>query len=360
MQEGRQLNNQKRISDFGIEIGKLPKGKLNKITDVSGVSVGHFTIDTEDHKTGVTVIIPSPNNIFENKLVAASHVLNGYGKTVGLLQIDELGTLESPIFLTNTLNVGIVQDAAIEHMIQQCSLDGITLESINTVVGECNDSYLNKIQDRVVQKQHVMAAIDNSSQNFEEGSVGAGRGVSCYQLKGGIGSSSRVVKFDSREYHIGVLVQSNHGLLKDLIINGKEIGKEIDKIHKAERVEEKGSIIIVLATDLPLESRQLKRICKRVCVGLSRSGSFIGNGSGEVVIGFSTGNSIAMNSDQDFHNVTIINENKINVLFRAAAEATEEAVLNSMVTSEKTVGYKGNVRESLATYIKDVMGLCDR
>jgi D-aminopeptidase len=359
MQEEKQLNNKKRINDYGIEIGKLPKGKLNKITDVSGVSVGHCTIDTEDHKTGVTVVIPSPNNIFANKLIAATHVLNGYGKTVGLLQIDELGTLESPIFLTNTLNVGIVQDAAIEHMIQQCSLDGIYLESINTVVGECNDSYLNKIQDRAVQKQHVMAAIDNSRRDFEEGSVGAGRGVSCYQLKGGIGSASRIVTFDSREYHVGVLVQSNHGALKDLIINGKEIGKEIDKIQKAERAEEKGSIIVVLATDLPLESRQLKRICKRVCVGLSRSGSYIGNGSGEIVIGFSTGNSVSMDSSQDFHNLTIINENKINVLFRAAAEATEEAVLNSMVTSEKTIGYKGNSRESLSTYLEELMKTYD-
>jgi len=346
---------QKRIEDYGIKIGKLPKGKLNKITDVKGVKVGHYTIDTEENKTGVTVIIPQEKNIFANKMIAASYVLNGFGKTTGLIQIDELGTLETPIALTNTLNVGIVHDAIVEYMINECEKDSIDIRSINPVVCECNDSKLNNIKNRVVKKEHVFHAIENSCFDFLEGDVGGGKGMTCHGLKGGIGSASRIVELEGKEYTVGVLVQSNHGLLEDFMINSNNIGKEIAKTVNAQENVDKGSIIIIVATDIPLSSRQLKRVCKRASVGLARLGSFIGHGSGEIVVGFTTANSINHNKENDIVSINIINENKIDLPFRAVAEACEEAVLNSMVVANKEIGYKGNEVESLKDYIEQVL-----
>ncbi|SNR91445.1 D-aminopeptidase [Anaerovirgula multivorans] len=349
------MNNKKRIEDYGVTIGKFSKGKLNKITDVKGVKVGHCTIDTQENKTGVTVILPQEGNVFQNKLIAASYVINGFGKTTGLMQIEELGTLETPIALTNTLNIGIVHDAMVSYMIEQCEKDHIEIQSINPVVGECNDAGLNNIKKRVIQKEHVYEAIKNSCVNFEEGDVGAGKGMTCHKLKGGIGSSSRKILLDNKEYHLGILVQSNHGLLEDLTISGKNIGKEIAKRIKVEGTIDKGSIIIVVATDIPLSSRQLKRVCKRASVGLARVGSYIGHGSGEVVIGFTTGNIIEHDDKSDLVTIRIINENHMDLLFRAVAEACEEAILNSMITANSVVGYKGNRREALRDFIKGLM-----
>lgn len=345
---------QKRIEDYGVKIGELKKGKLNKITDVKGVKVGHCTIDTEDNKTGVTVIIPSDKNVFLNKLVCASFVLNGFGKTGGLVQIDELGTLETPIAFTNTLNVGLVHDAVVEYMIGECRKDGFDVLSINPLICECNDSYLNNIQNRAVKKEHVFKAIENSSEDFEEGDVGAGKGMSCFGLKGGIGSASRIVELDGREYTVGVMVLTNCGLLKDLTIDGKSIGKEIQKKIEAEKVYDTGSIITVIATDIPMSGRQLRRVCRRSSVGLIRLGSYIGNGSGEIIIGFSTANIIEHNCSEDISSIKIINEKEIDKVFRASAESCEEAVLNSMITSETVVGYKGHIRKALKDYFEQV------
>lgn len=347
--------NQRRIEDYGIKIGKLPKGKLNKITDVKGVKVGHCTIDTEENKTGVTVIIPQEKNIFANKLIAATYVLNGFGKTTGLIQIDELGTLETPIALTNTLNVGIVHDAIVEYMINECEKDNIDMYSINPVVCECNDSKLNNIKKRAVKKEHVFRAIKNSCVDFQEGDVGGGKGMTCHNLKGGIGSASRIVKLDGKEYTLGVLVQSNHGKLEDFMINGNSIGKEISKNVNVQEKSDKGSIIIIVATDIPVSSRQLKRVCKRAGVGLARLGSFIGHGSGEIVVGFTTANNISYDKENDIVGINIINESKIDLLFRAVAEACEEAVLNSMVTANRVKGYGGNKVESLKDYIEQIL-----
>lgn len=345
------MTEQKRIKDYGIKIGNLPKGKLNKITDVKGVKVGHCTIDTEQNKTGVTVILPRKENIFENKLVSSSFVLNGFGKTAGLIQIDELGTLETPIALTNTLNVGLVHDAIVEYMINECDRDNIEMKSINPIICECNDSYLNNIHTRAVKKEHVFKAIENSCEDFEEGDVGGGKGMSCHQLKGGIGSASRIIELDGKKYTLGVLVQSNHGLLEDLTIQGKNIGKELAKKIYVKGKVDKGSIITIIATDLPVTSRQLKRISKRASVGLARLGSYIGHGSGEIIIGFSTANVLKHNEQNETISINIINENKINKAFRAVAEACEEAVLNSMVTANKVIGYKDNVIETLKDYL---------
>lgn len=344
---------QKRIEDYGINVGKLHKGKLNKITDVKGVKVGHYTIDTDNNKTGVTVINPSVGNIFVNKLPAACYVLNGFGKSAGLIQIDELGVIESPIALTNTLNVGLVHDAMVEYMINECEKDNVKMRSFNPIVGECNDSYLNNIQHRAVKAEHVFKAFENMSEDFEEGDVGAGKGMCCHHLKGGIGSASRIVELDNHEYTLGVLVLSNHGRLSDLCIDGKKIGLELEKKIDVRQKVDKGSIIIIMATDIPLSDRQIKRVCKRGSVGLARLGSFIGHGSGEIMVGFSTANIIKDDRDKDIIPIKILNEGKIDKVFRAMAEATEEAVLNSMITANKIIGYSGRVRESLKDYIEE-------
>lgn len=345
---------QKRIEAYGVRIGELPRGRMNKITDVDGVCVGHATIDTDRHKTGVTVIMPCEDNMFVRKLTAAAFVLNGFGKSQGLIQIDELGTMETPIALTNTLNVGLVHDAMVDYMIDRCKRDGESLRSINPVIGECNDASLSDICERAVHKTHVLEAIESAVQDFEEGDVGAGKGTSCHGLKGGIGSASRVMQLGGEAFTLGVLVQSNYGSLSDLRLDGRNIGSEIAKLQQSEgKEEDKGSIMIVLATDLPLSSRQLRRVIKRTSVGLARLGSYIGHGSGEIMIGFTTAN--RWDKGEAFHSMRIIDEGQINVAFRAAAEACEEAVLNSMVCAHETKGYSGQVRHSLGDYLERLL-----
>ena len=339
---------QKRISDYGIKIGTLPCGARNKITDVPGVSVGHSTIKSDIYRTGCTVIMPMENNIYTNKLVAASFVHNGYGKTCGTVQLDELGTLETPIALTNTLNVGLVADALVEYTVRRCEANGVFARSVNPVVGECNDASMNTIIDRPVKKEHVFAAIDAATLDFEEGDVGAGTGTGCYGFKGGIGSASRVIELDGKEYTVGILVQSNYGATHDLRINGCPIDPDI--LNEVNGVAcDKGSIIVVLACDVPLSARQLKRVVKRCSVGICRLGSYIGHGSGEVFIGFSTANIIAPESE--VMSIRCINENVIDRVFRAVGEATEEAILNSMVCADSVRELGGRVVPSLAQYL---------
>ncbi len=337
----------KGIRDYGIVIGSGQTGPMNKITDVPGVMVGHCTVDTKEHKTGVTVILPCEDNPFTNKLTAAAYVHNGFGKTQGLLQVEELGALETPIALTNTLNVGLVHDALVDYMIDRCSRDGIELTSVNPVVGECNDGSLSRIQKRAVGKVQVNKAIASACKDFEEGCVGAGTGTVCFGLKGGIGSASRIMTYDGTEYTLGVLVQSNFGKTADFMLGGKHEGKEL-----AGRIEEAkldaGSIMMIVATDLPVSDRQLKRIIKRAGVGLSRCGSYMGHGSGDIAIGFTTANRIPVNSGREILSVKVLREDRLEAAFRAAAEATEEAILNSLASAETTTGYQGTVRYGLS------------
>lgn len=324
----------KKIREYGINIGKVPTGKNNSITDVPGVKVGHKTIKNGAIKTGVTAIIPHEGNMFKEKLIAASHVINGFGKSAGLIQIDELGTLETPIILTNTLNVGVAHDALVRYMLKDNEDIGNTTGTVNPVICECNDGEINDIRGLHVSTEDVFEALANADIEFEEGNVGAGTGMICYGLKGGIGSSSRIVELDDKEYTIGVLVMSNFGSMSDLVIDGKHIGDSlVEKTKLLDEAEEKGSIIIILATDIPLCSRQLQRVIKRVYPGLSRTGSYTGHGSGELVIGFSTANRIKHYEENATVDIKILNENKINRLFKATVEATEEAVLNSMICS---------------------------
>ncbi len=336
----------KRIREYGIVIGSHEPGRRNKITDVPGVTVGHTTIDTEEHKTGVTVIMPCQDNMFANKLTAAAFVHNGYGKTAGIPQIEELGTLETPIALTNTLNVGRVHDAIVEYMAKRCEKEGVVMTSINPVVGECNDASLNKITERVIGWEEVKHAIDTASEDFEEGDVGAGKGTSCFGMKGGIGSASRVLTLDGETYTVGVLVQSNYGKTKHFVLNGEAIGDLLcQKIEEAKLDE--GSIMMVIGTDLPVSDRQLKRMIRRAGVGLSRCGSYMGHGSGDIMLGFSTANRFRTDEAQAIVPVRQLNENMIDEVFEAIGEATEEAVLNSMVTADNVTGYQGTVRYSL-------------
>lgn len=338
----------------------MKTGPRNTISDVPGVRVGHVTIDQADHKTGVTVILPCEDNIFLNKMTAAAYVLNGFGKTTGLVQIDELGSLESPIALTNTLNVGIVQDAIVGIMAERCAADGVQLRSINPVVCECNDAELNHIAERAVRPEHVAEAIDRAGLEFDEGAVGAGRGTVCYGLKGGIGSASRVISLNGSEYTLGVLVQSNHGRLEDLLVSGKPYGRIIlETIKEREPATpglsspsvDSGSIIIIVATDLPLSDRQLRRVIKRASVGLARTGSYMGHGSGEIAVGFCSANRLKAHEVSEFLTLTIVAEEKLDEAFRAVAEATEEAILNSMVCARAATRRNGQTLHSLSEFL---------
>ena len=339
---------QKRIRNYGIKIGTMKTGPLNKITDVEGVLVGHSTIKSEKYNTGCTVIIPTLENIFKKKLVAASFVHNGYGKTAGTIQIDELGTLETPIALTNTLNVGLVSDAVIEYMVDRCNKEGVSVRSMNPVVGECNDSALSTIVDRPVKKENVFEAFEAATKDFQEGNVGAGTGTRCYGFKGGIGSASRVVEIAGKEYTLGVLVQSNYGATKDLMINGKPLDESVIEEINGQACD-KGSIMVIVATDIPLTSRQLKRVIKRCSVGIARNGSYIGHGSGEIFVGFSTANVI--DSEDEIISISCINEDVIDRAFRAVGEATEEAILNSMVCAKEAYQLDGKKIHSLAEFL---------
>lgn len=348
------MKDQKRIRDYGIKIGEMQCGRLNSITDVQGIRVGHCTIDSTEAKTGVTVILPHKDNIFREKVMAACHVINGFGKTTGSIQIEELGTLETPIVLTNTLSVGMAEDALIEYMLEKNGDIGLTTGTVNPVVCECNDGYLNSIRKRHVEKRHVFEAIQNADVEFSEGSVGAGRGMSCFGLKGGIGTASRIVELDNEEFAVGALVMTNFGRKEDLLINGVKAGKKIVALEKAcrEDEKEKGSIIVVLATDVPCSERQLKRVAKRAFAGIARTGGQAGNGSGDVVIAFSTANRVMHYKDKDISAFRMIHDDSIDKVFRAAVESVEEAILNSMICAETTQGRDGNIRYSLKEYIE--------
>ncbi|MFG6117151.1 P1 family peptidase [Halobacillus sp. MO56] len=336
---------QKRIADYGVKIGRLNTGSLNAITDVAGVTVGHVTLSDQAIQTGVTAILPHQGNIFKEKLIAASHVINGFGKTIGTIQINELGTLETPIVLTNTASVGIAADALIADTMKQNPEIGRTTGTVNPAIGECNDMFLNDIHAQAVQKEHVLEALKHTAAEFEEGAVGAGRGMLCYSLKGGIGSASRLMEYDHGVYTMGVLVLTNFGMLSDLRVNGKPVGQELKQaLLDSWEQKDKGSVMVIVATDLPVSERQLNRILKRSVTGLSRTGAIIGHGSGDIVLGFSTATKIPHDKPAQPLTISTIHEEDIDTAFRAIGEATEEAVLNSLVTAEHVTGRDGNER----------------
>lgn len=332
----------KKIRDYGINIGSLPIGKNNSIADVKGVKVGHKTLRDGNINTGVTAILPHEGNIFKNKLIAACHVINGFGKSTGLVQVEELGTIETPIILTNTLSVGTAYEALVRYMLNLNDDIGDTTGTVNPIITECNDGGINDIRGLHIKQEHIYEAIENCDVEFAEGNVGAGTGMMCYGLKGGIGSSSRIIELGHTKYTLGVLVLSNFGSLDDFVLNGEHLGpKLVENIKEIEATEDKGSIITILATDIPLSSRQLKRVIKRVHPGIARTGSYTGNGSGEVVIGFSTANIVKHYEEEDIVDLKVISENKINKVFKATVEATEEAILNSLICSTSAIRRNG-------------------
>lgn len=345
--------NQKRIRDYGVEIGRMKPGPRNAITDVEGVTVGHVTLSEGNSQTGVTAILPHSGNIFKEKLVASSHVINGFGKTMGTIQMEELGTLETPILLTNTLAVGVAADTLFDYMLERNPEIGRTTGTVNPVIGECNDMFLNDIRAKFVKREHVLEALQNASADFEEGAVGAGRGMLCYSLKGGIGSASRVIELAHGNYTLGVLVLSNFGILSDLLVQGKAVGQELKRaLCDDHKEEDKGSVMIIVATDLPVSERQLNRILKRTVAGLSRTGSIITNGSGEIAIGFSTATRISHDKSEELVTIPQIHEEDMDEAFRAVGEATEEAVLNSLVTADEVIGRDGNKRPAFKDLIE--------
>ena len=341
----------RRLRDLGIALGDLPPGVRNAITDVPGVTVGHATLKGGSVNTGVTAILPHPGNVFRDKVMATSVVFNGFGKTTGLVQVDELGAIETPILLTNTLSVGTAAEALVQHKLRRNPEIGTTTGTVNPVVGECNDSYLNDIRGLHVKASHVDEAISTASADFAQGAVGGGTGMTAYGLKGGIGSSSRQMKLDGKTYHLGILVLANFGKPEDLTIGGRPIGRRIAEAKKARGTPDQGSIIIVLASDLPTSERQLLRIARRTSIGLGRTGSYLGHGSGDLCIAFTTANRIDHNERKSVIAWQALAEPKIDLAFRAAVEATEEAVIEAMLAADPMVGRDGNRRESLRDYL---------
>lgn len=331
---------QKRSRDLNIKVGILEPGKYNAITDVNGVLVGHRTVNqNEDVRTGVTVILPHSGNIFQDKVKAAVYVANGFGKLIGSTQIEELGVIETPIALTNTLNVFNVANALIDFTLKQKGNEN--LGSINPVVGETNDGYLNNIQRRSVTWEHVFEALAKADSGVVlEGSVGAGTGTTCFGFKGGIGTSSRVLPKSKGSYTVGVLVQTNFGGI--LEINGAPVGRELGKYYMKNDVSPDGSCMIVVATDAPLSNRNLRRLAKRAILGLAKTGGFCSNGSGDYVIAFSTHPAcrVSYRSSKTTLQIEELRNSEMSPLFLAVVEATQEAIYNSLFMATDVTGFK--------------------
>ena len=334
-----QSSERPRATDLGLNSGLLPHGVRNAITDVPRVSVSHVTlIDGEGIleigrgpvRTGVTVILPHDGNIFQEKVTAAVYVLNGFGKSVGFPQVAELGRIESPIALTSTLSTWRVADALIDFL----SEENPGVYSFNPIVGECNDGYLNDIVGRHVTAEHVFRAIRGaSSPNIEEGVVGAGTGMTGFGWKGGIGTSSRLCELPAGVFTVGVMTLTNTGDARELRMDGVQIGR---RLLPSDMTDDRGSIMMVVATDAPLSSRQLGRVGRRAGMGLARAGGIAGHGSGDFIIAFSNATEQAR-----------LEEEELTTLFRGVIESTEEAIINSVLRAETVVGRDGNSRHGI-------------
>ena len=351
-----------RVRDLGLKSGVLETGALNAITDVPGVKVGHQTlVKGSDIRTGVTAIIPHEGNIFQEKVPAAISVANGFGKLTGSTQVEELGYLETPIILTNTLSVPIACQAIIDYILTLPGNEQV--ESVNPVVGETNDGWLNDIRARTVTREDVLAAIKAATSGpVEEGSVGAGTGTTCFNFKGGIGTASRKLPAQRGGYTVGVLVQTNFGGV--LQINGITIDKilreKVDFSQQHDNNQIDGSCMIVVATDAPIDSRNLKRLARRALAGMARTGGYYANGSGDYAVAFSTAPHLRLKSGQSGLTIEIevLRNEAMSALFQAAVEASEEAILNSLFKATTIKGQKGRTAyalpvEKLRTYLEN-------
>ncbi len=367
------------VRDLGITIGRYLPGTWNAITDVPGVKVGHVTLHKGEGalhpgqgpiRTGVTVIIPR-EDVWHQKVPAGAFVLNGTGEMTGLAWVAESGFLEYPIALTNTLNVPRVADGVMSWMIQHYPGIGITDDTLTPVVAECDDSRLNDSQGRHVSPEDAIRALETATTGpVQEGSVGAGTGMVSYQFKGGIGTASRVLPLDEGGYRVGVLVNANHGRRHELTLAGVPVGQvydqEVAQISKEESIkstiapvvepeaalsqkwQDSGSIIIIVATDAPLDSRQLSRLSRRASIGLARTGSISHHGSGDFVLAFSTGNTIPHYPEQPTFGMTHLADTHVNPLFQATVEATEEAILNALLQATTVTGRDGRRFEAIS------------
>jgi D-aminopeptidase len=341
----------KRPVDYNIKIGILHPGKKDAITDVPGVKVGHFTLIMGDSvNTGVTAIIPGPGNIFQNKLPAGIFIGNGFGKLTGYPQVEELGNIETPIILTNTLSVAPAVDALIDYTLQ--FPENKNVRSVNAVVGETNDGGLNDIRKRLLRKEHILGAIHTADTGIvKEGNIGAGTGTTCLGFKGGIGTASRVLPGSRGGYTVGVLVQSNFGGI--LQVNGVPVGIELGR-HRFSSTEneynkEDGSCMIVIMTDAPLDARNLKRLASRSMFGIARTGGISSNSSGDFAIAVSTAVNLRIpyTSESGYIDSRVLSNESIDLLFEAVIEATEEAIINSLFAAETVHGKNGVKAESL-------------
>ncbi|UZF90964.1 DmpA family aminopeptidase [Bosea sp. NBC_00550] len=337
-----------RLRDFGITCGIMQPGPLNAITDVPDVKIGHRTLHEGDILTGFTALLPHDGNLFRRKVRAAVDVINGFGKSAGLMQLAELGQIETPLLLCNTLAVGTGFDALVTRALAANPDIGRETGTVNPVVLECNDGYLSDIRARTLTEAHAFAALDAAASGpVAEGAVGAGTGMSAFGFKGGIGTASRRFTLDSTDHTLGVLALANFGNAGDLVLpdGRRPVPPEVNL--QAER----GSVILVIATDVPLESRQLQRIARRGGAGLARLGAFWGNGSGDIAVAFTTADPIDHDQPGDLVSLRALNENRIDTLFRAATEATQEAVLNAMAAAPATTGRAGHYRPSLGDWL---------
>ena len=341
---------QKTLREHGFPIGIFNTGKNNAITDVPGVTVGQVTcIEGDSIRTGVTAIIPHQGNIFRNKIPAAIYAGNGFGKLAGVTQVQELGNIETPIVLTNTLNVAAGIDGLISYTLQQPGNENV--RSVNAVVGETNDGGLNKIQQRYVTPQIVLEALAKAKPGpVEQGCVGAGTGTVAFNFKGGIGTSSRVLPKSLGGYTIGVIVQSNYGGI--LEIDGVQVGQKLNEysfknhvIPQANTAD--GSCMMVVITDAPIDARNLERVAKRAMMGLAKTGGIASNGSGDYVIALSVAPENLIKDGNKMHTQTVLDNGEMSSIFAATIEATAEALWNSMFMATTTKGYKGKVVEAL-------------
>jgi len=351
-----------RARDLGLVVGMLPPGKLDAITDVAGVRVGHATLIKGDNvRTGVTAVLPHGGNLFQEKVPAAIFVGNGFGKLMGSTQVNELGEIETPVLLTGTLNVPRVADALLDWMLGLPGNEEV--RSINPVVAETNDGHLNDIRGRHVGRAEVFAALNSATGGpVAEGSVGAGTGTVAFGFKGGIGTASRVVPQQAGGYTVGVLVQTNFGGV--LQINGAPVGRELGQYYLKEQLEPErgnprtglnaevsdradGSIIMVVATDTPLDARNLKRLAARAMLGLARTGSPSTNGSGDYVIAFSASPQSRIRPSERVRQTQVLSNEAMSPLFLAAVEATEEAIYNSLLRATTVTGRDGHRVEAL-------------
>lgn len=343
------LNAQSNPRDLGFRFGVINPGPLNSVTDVPGVKVGHVTlIKDKNIRTGVTAILPHDGNIFQQKVPAAIYVGNGFGKLAGSTQVDELGNIESPIILTNTMSVAAGIEGVIDHTFS--FPENKNVFSVNAVVGETNDGYLNDIRARAVNAGHVVEAIQKAKGGtVEQGNVGAGTGTICFGFKGGIGTSSRKLPENLGGYTVGVLVQTNFGGV--LQIDGLPAGKLLEQYSFKNQLESAdGSCMIVIATDAPVGERNLKRLAKRGMLGLARTGGIASNGSGDYVIAFSTDPDSRIPHQSKplvLREIKELGNDDMTALFLAAIEATEEAIINSLFAAEDMTGRDGNTVKAL-------------